>query len=192
MSERVSFDDVLQEVMLKEKTPSYAALLRSQERFPNYRDMLADFFATWAVQEDLPEELEPDIEDEPIVAKGVQHAMEILERQGRLLPKEHVAQLSASDQLVLAAVHMLDGEGDGVTITEKISQICGREALLGTTFAALSRLEKQGLIEAWQSVAETEPGGKSKRHFTITVHGEGVLVSARTSALLAAYLGGIA
>ena len=192
MSEQVSFEDVLQAVMLSEETPSYEALLRSQERFPNYRDMLADFFATWAVQEDLPEELEPDIEDEPIVAKGVQHAMEILERQGRLLPKEPVAQLSAADQLVLAAVHMLHGEGDGVTISEKVSEISGKEALLGSTFSALSRLEKQGLIEAWQSVAETEPSGKSKRHFMITLHGEGALASARTSALLAAYLGGLA
>jgi hypothetical protein len=192
MSEKLSFDDVLQEIMLKEKTPSYEALLRWQEGFPQYRDSLAEFFADWAVQEDLPEELEPQIDEESILAKGVEHAMQILERQGRLVSENSIEPLTAADQLVLGAVCLLRGEGNGVSITDKVSELCGSEALLGTTFSALSRLEKRGLIEAWQSDPETELNGKSTRHFTITIHGERALVYATEKvASLATALGGL-
>ena len=188
----LSFDDVLDEVMLNEEKPSYEALLRAQQRFPKYRDSLAEFFATWAVQEDLPEELEPEIDELPILEQGVRHAMEILERQGRLVPENSFEPLTAADQLVLGAVCLLRGEGNGVSITDKVSELCGTEALLGTTFGSLSRLEKRGLIEAWQSDPETELNGKSTRHFTITILGERALVYATEKvSSLAAALGGL-
>ena len=33
---KMSFEDILDELMLEEPTPSYAALLRWQERYPRY------------------------------------------------------------------------------------------------------------------------------------------------------------
>ena len=46
---------ILQEIMLEESTPSYAALVRWCERYPRHREALEDFFAVWAVQAELPE-----------------------------------------------------------------------------------------------------------------------------------------
>ena len=51
MTDPITFEDVLDELMLEEPKPDYEALVRWQERYPKYRKELADFFATWSVQE---------------------------------------------------------------------------------------------------------------------------------------------
>src|SRR5712691_4107503 len=103
MTEKITFEDVLDELMLEEPKPDYEALVRWQARYPQYRKELAEFFATWSIQEHLAEVLpEPVIDEEKIVKKGVEYAMEILRRQGRIIERsESEAPLEPFDQLVL-------------------------------------------------------------------------------------------
>ena len=70
MTEFIHFDDVLDELMLEQEHPTQEALVRWQERYPQYREALADFFETWARQEarsDLPQ---AHIDEEKIVRRG--------------------------------------------------------------------------------------------------------------------------
>ena len=191
---KLSFEDVLDALMLEEPTPSYAALLRWQERYPQYRDRLADFFATWGVQAALAEQPDPDpIDEKRLVELGVKHAMEILRRQGRLIPRDAVESLRPFDQLVLTAIYLLHGEGYVVNITDKVSEMSGKEVLLASTFASLSRLEDRGLISGREPDPETEPEGKTRQYFTVTLAGERALARAReTSKVVADFLGDFA
>src|SRR6201982_69468 len=124
MTEKLSFEDVLDELMLEEETPGYEALVRWQERYPQYRQELADFFATWGIQEgyaQLPDRT--DIDEEKLVKRGVDYAMEILRKQGRLVPDTPLRPLQPLDQLVLTAVYLLRGQGYAVNITGKVGEM---------------------------------------------------------------------
>src|SRR5207249_11615899 len=146
MTENVSFEDVLDALMIEEPKPSYEALLRWSERYPQYQKELADFFATWGVQAFHAEHTEQvPMDEEHLVEKGVSHALEILRRQGRIIPKASIEAVEPFDQLVLAAVYLLHGEGYSVNITDKVSQMSGTRVLLGATFVSLARLENLGL-----------------------------------------------
>lgn len=191
MTDLLSFEEVLDQLMLEEDTPSHEALARWQKRYPRFRDSLAGFFATWAIQEDFPSDVR--IDEDRIVQEGVSQAMEIARQQGRLLPSNATELLKPFDQLVLAAVHLLQGEGNGVTIAEKVTEMTGKEAMLGSVFVSLSQMEKSGLISPWKSAANSEADGKSKQYFTITIAGERALAYAReTSRSVADALGDFA
>src|ERR1044071_8115023 len=101
---KLSLEDIVDNIMLAESKPTYAALLRWCERYPQYQDALADFFATWAVQSELAAgEAPPAFGADRLVTKGVEYAMEIARRQGRIRPKSMTA-LRPFDQLVLTAI----------------------------------------------------------------------------------------
>jgi DNA-binding PadR family transcriptional regulator len=179
MMKKLSFDDVLDELMLEETKPDYEALVRWCDRYPQYRNELSEFFAIWAIQFDMPETVE--IDEERLVEKGVKHAMEILRRQGRLIPDNEVASVDPFEELVLDAVHVLHGEGSGMKITEKVSEMLGKEVLLGSIRVTLARLEKRDLISSWRTDPKTEPEGKNRQYFTITLAGEHALAHAKAA-----------
>jgi DNA-binding PadR family transcriptional regulator len=71
--------------------------------------------------------------------------------------------------------------------------VSGKRVSLGSTFASLGRLERQGLIEARMADAKAEPENKGRRYFTATLPGEQVLAEAKeTSRILADFLGDFA
>ena len=191
---KMSFEDILDELMLEEPTPSYAALLRWQERYPRYHAQLADFFATWAVQAVRAEQPEQvPIDEDKLVERGVSHAMEILRRQGRLIPQDAIHPLASFDQLVLTAIYLLHGSAYSVNITDKVSEMLGKRVLLGRTFSSLARLEDRYLIASRHADPETEPEGKTRRYFTVTLAGERALVQAKAaSKVVADFLGDFA
>jgi hypothetical protein len=190
MTENVSFDDVLDDMILEESVPSDAALQKWQKRYPEYSRELADYFQTWAAQ--LGKTEDSDIDEDGIVERGVRHAMEILEQQGRLLPDDHVETLESFDQLVLTAVYLLNGKADAVSVTEKVSQMSGQEAMLGSTCIALDKLETRGLIDSWVPDTEAEAEVDNK-YFTATITGEQALAHAKVSLkVVADFLGDFA
>ena len=191
MTANMSFEDVLDELMMEERTPSYATLLRWQKRYPQYHEPLAEFFATWAIQKEKPQKVE--IDEESLVQRGVSHAMEILRRQGRLISPDSIESLQRFDQLVLAAIYLLHGQGYSVNIAGKVDEISGTRPLLGSVFVSLSRLENRGLVSPRLADPATEPEGKTRRYFTATLAGERALAAAKeTSKLLADFLGDFA
>ncbi len=183
MTDKVTLEDVLDELMLEESKPDYEALVRWQQRYPRYRRELAEFFATWSMQEHLAEVLpEPVIDEEKIIKKGVEYAMAILRRQGRIIEKsEAEAPLEPLDQLVLTAIYLLHGDAYVVNITERVGRMLDKEVLLASTFASLDRLEERYLIMGRDADPKTEPGGKNRRYFIVTLSGERALAVAKAS-----------
>lgn len=183
MTEKITFEDVLDELMLQEPKPDYTALVRWQQRYPLYRKELAEFFATWSIQEHLAGVLPaPVIDEEKLAKKGVEYAMNILRQQGRIIEKkESEAPLEPFDQLVLTAIYLLHGDGYVVNITERIHQMQGEDVLLASTFASLDRLEQRYLIMGRDADLETEPGGKTRRYFIVTIAGERALAVAKAT-----------
>ena len=180
----VLWEDVLDALMLEENEPSHEALLRWSERYPQYRQALKEFFATWAIQKYRPDS-EPAIDEESIVEEGVNHVMDTLHRQGRLISPQAVPPLAEYDQLVLTAIYLLRGEGAPATITMKVSDISGKQALLGSVFVSLNRLETQGLAVS----RYPNPEDTTTRHFTVTMLGERALAAAKqTSTAIARFL----
>jgi hypothetical protein len=76
----VALEDILDVLMLEEASPSYEALTRWSDRYPNYTDALAQFFAVWARQ--LAYEDEPAIEDDgSLTRRAVSYALDLMHRQ---------------------------------------------------------------------------------------------------------------
>jgi hypothetical protein len=74
-------DDILDRITLEEAEPTYEALTRWCERFPQHRDALADYFATWAEQEMLP--LDTTIDADRFASRAVSHALNLLYEEKR-------------------------------------------------------------------------------------------------------------
>lgn len=179
---KIDFQDLLQEVVL-EGDSSYAALKRWTERFPDYRDRLADFFATWSIQKVRSEMPDPvQIDTEAIVQKAVAHALNIVQREGRVVEPVVLASVSLTEQMVLAAIHSLHGEGYNVKIMDTVTVVTGRRILLGSTLEALNNLEERGLVVGRRVDAKDDPSGKTRTYYTVTLVGEEVLELVRQAA----------
>ena len=178
---------ILQEIMLEESTPSYAALVRWCERYPRHREALEDFFAVWAVQAELPER--STIDEQEMANRAVSRARGILRRrreaakaapEAAVAPKQ-IPSLRPFDLLVLTAVYLLRGEGSVFTITDKVTETSGKEPLLASIFAALDRLQRQGLVTARDSDPQTESTGESTQYFAATPAGERAIAESKAT-----------
>ena len=72
--------------------------------------------------------------------------------------------------ILLAALRLAD-EAYGVRIAQEIQMISGRRVLLGAAYAALDRLERNGLVSSSIGSATPERGGRAKRFFRVTPRG---------------------
>ena len=79
--------------------------------------------------------------------------------------------LGEFELLVLLALIRLGDEAYGVPISHEIEQVSGREAALGSVYAALERLEEKGLVASALGDPTAERGGRAKRFFRITQQG---------------------
>ena|SRR5438132_8020033 len=194
MSKDLSFEAIVHALMLEEPTPSYEALARWQKRYPKYRDSLAEYFADWAMDLELPPPgPEAEIDEDALVQKGVDYAMDLLRREDGFIPKTSVEKLSPFNQIVLAAVFLLRGSGGLSEITDKVSEMSGKRIVLGSTIGSLGKLEKKGLVESRYANPETEPEHNDKRYFLVTMAGERALAYARAnSPAVDGFLSGLA
>ena len=139
MSKDLSFEAIVHALMLEEPTPSYEALARWQKRYPKYRDSLAEYFADWAMDLELPPPgPEVEIDEDALVQKGADYAMDLLRREDGFIPKTSVEKLSPFNQIVLAAVFLLRGSGSLSEITDKVSEMSGKRIVLGATIGSLA------------------------------------------------------
>jgi PadR family transcriptional regulator, regulatory protein PadR len=63
----------------------------------------------------------------------------------------------------------------GVSISDEIEHRTGREHSLGSIYAAIDRLEKNGFLQRRQGRPTGERGGRAKIYFTLTGLGEGAI-----------------
>lgn len=73
--------------------------------------------------------------------------------------------------MVMLALIRLGDQAYGVPIGREIAQRCGREAALGSVYAALERLEEKGLVTSTLGDPTAERGGRAKRYFHLTSQG---------------------
>jgi PadR family transcriptional regulator, regulatory protein PadR len=79
--------------------------------------------------------------------------------------------LSNFELMVMLAVIRLDDQAYGVPITREIEETTDSEVVVGSVYAALTRLQERGLIESRLGEATAERGGRAKRYFRATSQG---------------------
>jgi PadR family transcriptional regulator, regulatory protein PadR len=80
--------------------------------------------------------------------------------------------LGGFELMVMLALLRAGDEAYGVTISQALAENGGREAALGSVYAALDRLEAKGLVASELGDPTPERGGRAKRYFRAT--GKGV------------------
>ena len=79
--------------------------------------------------------------------------------------------LTDFELMVLLAVLRAADEAYGVAIARDIEQTTGRTVLLGAVYAALERLEQNGLVASTVGAPTAARGGRAKRFFRVTAGG---------------------
>jgi PadR family transcriptional regulator PadR len=77
--------------------------------------------------------------------------------------------------LTLVAIARLADTAYGVTIRDEIGRSAGRDVSMAAVYAALDRLERDGLAQAWLSDPRPERGGRARRHYQLTASGRATL-----------------
>jgi DNA-binding PadR family transcriptional regulator len=79
--------------------------------------------------------------------------------------------LTDFELMILLAILRVGEEAYGVQIAREIEATAGRRLLLGAAYAALDRLEGNGLISSRIGSPTPERGGRAKRFFRVTPRG---------------------
>jgi len=79
--------------------------------------------------------------------------------------------LTDFELMILLAVLRVGDEAYGAEIAREIETISGRRVLLGAAYAALDRLERNGLVTSSLGTATPQRGGRAKRLFQVTSRG---------------------
>src|SRR5690242_21331063 len=91
------------------------------------------------------------------------------------------SQLGEFELIVLLALLRVGENAYGVPIAKVIEEITGREAAVGSVYAALERLEQKGMVSSSLGDPTPERGGRAKRYFRVTRAGLQILKSTRTA-----------
>jgi DNA-binding PadR family transcriptional regulator len=73
--------------------------------------------------------------------------------------------------MILLAILRIGDEAYGVPIAREIETTTGRAVQLPAIYAALDRLEGQGLVESRLGEATAQRGGRAKKYFSLTSAG---------------------
>ena len=79
--------------------------------------------------------------------------------------------LTDFELMILLAILRVGDDAYGVQIAREIEEVSGRRVLLGAAYAALDRLERNGLVTSKLGNATPERGGRAKRVFEVTSRG---------------------
>lgn len=79
--------------------------------------------------------------------------------------------LTDFELMILLATLRAGDAAYGVQIAREIEQTSGRSVLLGAAYAALDRLERNGLVSSTVGDPTPKRGGRAKRIFRVTPRG---------------------
>jgi PadR family transcriptional regulator PadR len=79
--------------------------------------------------------------------------------------------LTDFELMILLAVLRIGEKAYGVQIAREIESVSGRRVLLGAAYAALDRLERNGLVASAIGDPTPERGGRAKKFFEVTPRG---------------------
>ena len=80
-------------------------------------------------------------------------------------------QLGHFELMVLLTLMRLGDDAYGVPIVEELERQTGREASIGSVYAALERLEGKGFVSSALGKPTAERGGRAKKYFRVTPRG---------------------
>lgn len=83
--------------------------------------------------------------------------------------------LGEFEEIVLLAIAVMHGQAYGVVLMHEIIEQTGRSVKLNQVHSALQRLEEKGMVKSEVGGATAERGGRRKRLYTVTAHGERTL-----------------
>lgn len=84
------------------------------------------------------------------------------------MPRPHLAEF---ELMVMLALIRLGEDAYGVPIMSEIEKHTGREASIGSVYAALERLEQKAFVASAVGESTPERGGRAKRYFRVTKGG---------------------
>ena len=84
-------------------------------------------------------------------------------------------QLGEFEEVVMLTVAILQGDAYGIAIIEEMEQRLDRKVSIGSLQTVLRRLEKKGYLQSEFGEATAVRGGKRKRFFSLTQHGQAIL-----------------
>lgn len=84
-------------------------------------------------------------------------------------------ELGMLEQRLMLAILRLQPAAYGVALQKELKLRAGREYSVGTIYAALDRLEANGLVKPKQGEATAERGGRAKLYFSLTAPGHAAL-----------------
>jgi DNA-binding PadR family transcriptional regulator len=79
--------------------------------------------------------------------------------------------LTDFELMILLAVLRIGEDAYGVPIAREIEETAKRRVLVAAIYAALDRLEANGLVASSYGAPTPERGGRAKRFFTVTAKG---------------------
>jgi PadR family transcriptional regulator PadR len=79
--------------------------------------------------------------------------------------------LTDFELMILLAVLRGGDEAYGVAVARDIERTTGRSVLLGAIYAALERLERNGMVSSSVGEPTASRGGRAKRFFRVTPRG---------------------
>ena len=91
--------------------------------------------------------------------------------------------LGEFEEVVLLTVGILNGEAYGVAIIDEMEKRLDRKVSIGALQTVLRRLENKGMLSSTFGAATNIRGGKRKRFFTLTKHGQKILNEAKDQRL---------
>jgi PadR family transcriptional regulator len=81
------------------------------------------------------------------------------------------ALLTDFELMLVLAILRIGDEAYGVQIARDIEITVGRRVLMGAAYAALDRLERNGLVSSRTGEPTAARGGRAKRYFQVTKRG---------------------
>jgi PadR family transcriptional regulator PadR len=81
------------------------------------------------------------------------------------------ALLTDFELMIMLAILRVGGEAYGVPIAREIETTGGRPVALAAVYAALDRLERNGLVTSEIGESTAARGGRAKRYFEVSQHG---------------------
>lgn len=93
--------------------------------------------------------------------------------------------LTDFELMILLAILRVGEDAYGVPVAREIESTTGRRVLLGAAYAALDRLERNGLVASRIGAATAQRGGRANRHFRVTA--PGVRAARKTQQALSAW-----
>jgi PadR family transcriptional regulator PadR len=85
-----------------------------------------------------------------------------------IMKGEHLGEF---EEFTLLAVRALGDNTYAVPIQQYMEKVTARAVSIGSTYAALTRLEQKGFLRSSMSQAVAQRGGKSKRIYAVTPSG---------------------